>query len=53
MQKREPTTYENQVSWLRTQAYRALSAILERHPGDEAFGRFIRQEIIEGGLKSC
>lgn len=52
-QIREPTTYERQVAWLRVQAHRALSAIQARHPGDEALGRFIRQEIIEGGANPC
>lgn len=53
MQKREPVTYENQVRWLRTQAHKALSAILARHPGDEAFGKFLREQVIEGGVNSC
>lgn len=53
MRFREPTSYERQVAWLRNQAHRALAAIMERHPGDEEFGRFLREEIVEGGLNSC
>lgn len=53
MQRREPSTFDRQVTWLRNQAHNALTAILERNPGDEAFGRFIREQIIEIGGSSC
>jgi DNA relaxase NicK len=53
MQKREPSTFDSQVNWLRTQAVNVLAAIRARHPSDEQLGRFIREEIIERGLKSC
>lgn len=46
MQTREPTEYDRQVTWLRTQAAKALSAIYARHPGHEQFGKFIVEEII-------
>lgn len=46
MQTREPTTYEKQVAWLKTQAAKALSAVYSRHPGHEKFGKFIVEEII-------
>lgn len=53
MQTREPTDFDRQLGWLRTQAHNILSAIQARNPTDEQLGRFIRQEIIERGLKSC
>lgn len=53
MQRREPTSYDRQVQWLRTQAHRVLASIMERNPGDEAFGRFLREQVVEAGLNSC
>lgn len=53
MQRREPTSYDQKLSWLRTQAVGILKAIQERHPTDEGLGRFIREEVIEHALKSC
>lgn len=46
MQKREPTDYEKQLSWLKTQAHKALSAIYARHPSPELLGNFIIENII-------
>lgn len=46
MQKREPTDYDRQVTWLRTQAAKALSAVYARHPTHEKFGKFIVEEIM-------
>ena len=48
MQKREPTDYDKQVKWLKTQAHKALSAIYAKHPTHEAFGKFIVEEILKG-----
>jgi DNA relaxase NicK len=47
MQKRLPTEYERQVTWLRTQAHKALSAVYARHPTHEELGRFIVDDIIK------
>lgn len=46
MWQREPTEYDRQVAWLKTQAARALSAVHSRHPGAEALGKFVIEEII-------
>lgn len=53
MQKRVPTSYDQQLRWLATQAHNALGAVLARHPGDEEFGRFIREYIVEGRANMC
>lgn len=46
MQKREPTDYDRQIAWLRTQAGKALAAVYARNPGYEAFGKFLVDEVI-------
>lgn len=46
MQTREPTEYDKQLAWLKTQAAKALSAVHARHPGNEQFGKFVIEEII-------
>ncbi len=46
MQKREPTVYDRQVAWLKTQGKGCLSAIYARHPSHELLGKFLVEEVI-------
>ncbi len=46
MQKREPTDYEKQLAWLKTQGHKVMSAIYARHPSPELLGKFIIENII-------